>query len=168
MSVESKTCGGVNLFTPLSNFARNEAQVFKPAFSILLPLYYCFGDSIQDKAETKNRVKTGFVVAAGVYAVFSAGTCALAWPLIKAMGQDPDLYLDTVDYVRLELAGVVFGSLSKFLLLVFVMHRWNAYLYLSLAAQMVASSGFDYAMASQGASLMSMNNEHISQSTFYS
>ena len=124
-------------------------------FSLLLPLYYCFGGSIGDVKETKNRVKTGFVVAAGVYSVFSAGTCALAWPLIRAMGvhsscKHPELYqAETVDYIRLELAGIVFGSLSKFLLLVFVMHRWNGSLYLSLAVQMVASSGFDYGMASQ-------------------
>ena len=93
-------------------------------FSLLLPLYYCFGGSIGDVKETKNRVKTGFVVAAGVYSVFSAGTCALAWPLIRAMGvhsscKHPELYqAETVDYIRLELAGIVFGSLSKFLLLV--------------------------------------------------
>ena len=112
-------------------------------------MYYCFGDSIQDRRETKNRIKTGFAVALAVYSVFSAGACALAWPLIRAMGQDPDLYEETVNYVRLELAGVVFGSLSKLLLLVFVMHQWSGALYLSLAVQMVASSGFDYGMASQ-------------------
>ena len=97
---------------------------------------------------TKNKVKTGFAIATVVYAVFSVGTSSLAWPLIEAMGQNETLYEDTVDYIRIELAGVVFGSLSKFLLLVFVMHKWNAMLYLSLIAQMLTSSAFDYGLAS--------------------
>ena len=58
------------------------------------------------------------------------------------------LYAETVVYNRVELIGVVFGSLSKFLLLVIVMHKWNAMLYLSLFAQMLSSAGFDYGLAS--------------------
>ena len=118
-------------------------------FSILLPLYHCFGDSIADKFETKNKVKTGFAVAALVYLLFSATTAGLAWPLVRVMGQNETLYEETVDYIRIELVGVVFGSLSKFLLLVIVMHRWNAALYLSLVAHTLTSAGFDYGLASQ-------------------
>ena len=81
----------------------------------------------------------------------------LTWPLIQAMGQNETLYEETVDYVRVELFGIIFGSLSKFLLLVFVMHQWNGMLYLILIVQMVASSGFDYGLASKnGADLGAM------------
>ena len=117
-------------------------------FSILLPLYFCFGDSILDTFVTKNKVKTGFIVASVVYSLFSAITSASAWPLIQVMGQNETLYAETVVYIRVELIGVVFGSLSKFLLLVIVMHKWNAMLYLSLFAQMLSSAGFDYGLAS--------------------
>ena len=52
--------------------------------SILLPLlYFCFGNSINDKTATKNKIKTGFIVATLVYCAFSATTSGLAWPLIK-------------------------------------------------------------------------------------
>ena len=50
--------------------------------SILLPLYFCFGNSIKDPIETKNKIKTGFIVAIIVYSTFSASTSGLAWPLI--------------------------------------------------------------------------------------
>ena len=93
-------------------------------------------------------MKTGFVVAFFVYCLFSASTSALAWPLIQIMGQNETLYSDTVDYIRIELVGVVFSSSSKFLLLVIVMHKWNAVLYLSLFIQMVSSSALDYGLAS--------------------
>ena len=64
------------------------------------------------------------------------------------MGQNETLYAETVVYIRVELIGVVFGSLSQFLLLVIVMHKWSAMLYLSLFAQMLSSAGFDYGLAS--------------------
>ena len=60
--------------------------------SILLPLYFCFGNSIKDPIETKNKIKTGFIVATIVYSIFSASTSGLAWPLIKVMGQNETLY----------------------------------------------------------------------------
>ena len=51
--------------------------------SILLPLYFCFGNSINDMTATKNKIKTGFIVATSVYCAFSASTSGMDWPLIK-------------------------------------------------------------------------------------
>ena len=51
--------------------------------SILLPLYFCLGNSINDMNATKNKTKTGFVVGTLVYCAFSATTSGLAWPLVK-------------------------------------------------------------------------------------
>ena len=69
--------------------------------SILLPLYFCFGISLENTIATKNKIKTGFVVATIVYLVFSASTSGLAWPLIQVMGQNETLYQETVNYVRI-------------------------------------------------------------------
>ena len=52
--------------------------------SILLPLYFCFGNSINDVAATKNKIKTGFIVTALVYIILITSTSGLAWPLIKS------------------------------------------------------------------------------------
>ena len=103
--------------------------------SILLPLYFCLGNSLNDIKETKNKVKTGILVATLVYFAFSAATSALAWPLIKIMGQNETLHEVTVDYIRIELISIVFGSLSKILMVVFVMLEWNGMLYLILIIQ---------------------------------
>ena len=51
--------------------------------SVLLPLYFCFGNSIDDVTATKNKIKTGFIVTALVYSILSASTSGLAWLLIK-------------------------------------------------------------------------------------
>ena len=53
--------------------------------------------------------------------------------------------------------GIVFGSLAKFLLLVFIMLQWNGTLYITLIVQMLTSAGFDYGFASEnGANLGAM------------
>ena len=103
--------------------------------SILLPLYFCLGKTLQDMKETKNKIKTGILVASLVYITFSATTSAFAKPLVKIMGQNETLHDLTVDYIRIELISNVFGSLSKLLMVVFVMLEWNSMLYLILIIQ---------------------------------
>jgi hypothetical protein len=100
---------------------------------LLQPLYHCLGSTIGDRCATRNKVKTGFAVSTLIYTVFSATTSALAGPLVSLMGQEVSLHDQTVDYIRLELIGIVAGSLGKFLMLVMVMEEWNAMLYLTLA-----------------------------------
>ncbi len=117
--------------------------------SLLQPLYFCFGDSIIDVKKTQNKVKTGLIVSTLVYSAFSATVSGLANPLVDWMGQNSTLHDDTVTYIRIELAGIVLGSLAKFLMLVMVMLEWNTMIYTTLVIQMVASVSFDYGFASQ-------------------
>ena len=56
--------------------------------SILMPLYFCLGDTIQNLTMTKNKVKTGLTVSGIVYAIFCVLIALLAWPLIDLMGQN--------------------------------------------------------------------------------
>ena len=66
----------------------------------------------------------------------------------------------------LELIAIVFGSLAKFLLLVFIMLQWNGTLYITLIVQMLTSAGFDYGFASEnGANLGAMGIAYSSVST---
>jgi hypothetical protein len=124
---------------------------------LLQPLYFCLGDSIRDTKVTKNKVKTGLIVSAVVYVMFSATTSCLALPLVKMMGQNETLQEATVDYIRVELVSIIAGSLAKFLMLVFIMLEWNRMLYLTLTVQMVSSAGLDYGLASgHGANLGAM------------
>ena len=56
------------------------------------------------------------------------------------------LFEETVNYIRIELFAIVFGSLTKFLSLIFIMLQWNGSLYITLIVQMLTSSGFDYGL----------------------
>ena len=56
------------------------------------------------------------------------------------------IFKETVDYIRIELFAIVFGSLTKFLSLIFIMLQWNGSLYITLIVQMLTSSGFDYGL----------------------
>ena len=117
--------------------------------SLLQPLYYCLGDSIRDEKATQNKVKTGLLSCGLVYTAFSAIVSGLASPRVTWMGQNATLHDATIDYIRLEVAGIVFGSLAKFLLLVMVMLELNAMIYMVLAVQMISSIGFDFGFASK-------------------
>ena len=82
------------------------------------------------------------------------------------MGQNETFYEETVEYIRIELIAIVFGSLAKFLFLIFVMLQWNCILYLTLIVQMVTSAGFDYRFASEnGANLGVMGIAYSSVSS---
>ena len=56
------------------------------------------------------------------------------------------IFEETVDYIRIELFAIVFGSLTKFLSLIFIMLQWNGSLYITLIVQMLTSAGFDYGL----------------------
>ena len=116
---------------------------------LLKPLYHCLGLTIGDREETKNKVKTGFMVCAGIYVIFSATISAAASPLVTFMGQNETLHEDTVQYIRLEMAAIFFSSLANFLLIVMVMHDWNGAIYASLGVQMVSSITLDVLLVSQ-------------------
>ncbi len=116
--------------------------------TLLQPLYFCLGDSITDIAKTRNKVKTGIVICAIVYSLFSATLSGLTGHLVDWMGQNSTLHQDTVTYIRIELAGIVFGSLAKFLMLVIVMLEWNSRIYIVLTSQMISMVVFDASLAS--------------------
>ena len=115
--------------------------------AVLSPLYYCLGQTLKNVDQTKGKVKTGLMVSTVVYILFSVIVSSSASPLVKIMGQNETLHKATVEYIRIELVSLICGSLSKILMVVFVMLEWKSMLYLILATQMVTSSGFDYAFA---------------------
>lgn len=116
---------------------------------LLQPLYHCLGQSLTDRDITKNKVKTGFILCSVIYFVFSASVSLLASPLVTWMAQDESLHEETVQYIRLELLGIVASSLGKFLMLVMIMYEMNIMIFLTLVIQMVSSISLDYTLASE-------------------
>ena len=91
--------------------------------AVLSPLYYCLGQTLEDVDQTKGKVKTGLMVSTMVYVLFSVIVSSSASPLVKIMGQNETLHKTTVEYIRIELISIIFGSLLTVLIVVFVMHR---------------------------------------------
>lgn len=96
---------GVNIASQLTwvNLIREVVQE-----SLILPLFYMIGVTLDDGRETRNRVKTGLIFTFLVHAVFSGIIVAAAEPLIKFMAQDEDLIDETVIYIRLEMVSIPF------------------------------------------------------------
>ena len=124
-------------------------EVFEEA--LLQPLYHCFGSEIiiADEVSLKNKVKTGFMVCTVVYIAFSSITAASARVLVQVMGQRKDLECTTVDYIRLQLCGIVAAGLGKYFMLLLVVMEENKHLLVALTIQMLFSVLFDIILVSQ-------------------
>lgn len=107
--------------------------------ALILPLFFLLGKSLDDKEEFANKVRTGLAVTGGIYLVVSVILIACARPLIVFMQQDADLVDKTVTYVRLETVAALFSTLWRFMSLVLVTLKKDAYMYIVLGIQMALS-----------------------------
>lgn len=107
--------------------------------ALILPLFFLLGKSLDDKKEFANKVRTGLAVTGGIYLVVSVILIACARPLIVFMQQDADLVDKTVTHVRLETVAALFSTLWRFMSLVLVTLKKDAYMYIVLGIQMALS-----------------------------
>ncbi|XP_071826229.1 uncharacterized protein [Apostichopus japonicus] len=107
--------------------------------SLILPLYYMIGVTIDDENETRNRVKTGILFTVVVHIVFSAIIVAAAFPLVRFMAQDVKLLHKTVTYIRFEMAAVPCNSVVQFVTVVFTLYKWQFHIYSILAMRLILS-----------------------------
>lgn len=111
--------------------------------ALIKPLYFCIGLTIGNARETQNKVKSGLLVTFLVYLVCASSIAAAASPLTDWLAQDKKLISKTVDYVRLELIGLVVSNLVKFFMVVFVLLNSQRHIYAILAIQMSLSIVLD-------------------------
>ncbi|XP_028401150.1 uncharacterized protein LOC114524212 isoform X1 [Dendronephthya gigantea] len=111
--------------------------------ALIKPLYFCIGLTIGNARETENKVKGGLLVTFLVYLVCASSIAAAASPLADWLAQDEKLISKTVDYVRLELIGLVMSNLVKFFMVVFVLLDAQRHIYAVLAIQMSLSIVLD-------------------------
>ncbi len=128
--------GGINIASQLSwvNLFYEVVQE-----TLILPLFFLLGKSLADKTEFANKVRTGLVVTAGIYLIVSIIIIACAKPLVILMAQDESLIQVTIDYVRLETIAALFSTLWRFMILVLVTLKKDAYMYIVLSVQMILS-----------------------------
>jgi len=84
---------------------------------LILPLYYTFGQTIENIEITVNKLKTGFLVISIVF-VISCGILYIIIPsLVQLMAQNQDLATETTEYVRIEIFSFFFTSVNGFLMI---------------------------------------------------
>ena len=127
---------GINIASQLS-WVNLFYEVVQEA--LILPLFFLLGKSFSDKAEFANKVRTGLAVTAGIYLVVSILLIACAEPLVVLMAQDESLIRETIHYVRLETIAALFSTLWRFMSLVLVTLKKDAYMYIILGVQMSLS-----------------------------
>ncbi len=78
------------------------------------------GQVINDKMQFVNRVKTGLIIATGVYSVCSVCTIVAINPLLKFMSVSTDILAESASYIRLECIANIFGIMYAFIGVVLV------------------------------------------------
>lgn len=107
--------------------------------ALILPLFFLLGQSLNDRKEFANRVRTGLAVTAVIYSIVSVVIIASARPLVVIMAQNEELIDATVSYVRLETVAALFSTLWRFMMTVLVTLKKDKYLYAVLAVQTLLS-----------------------------
>ena len=105
--------------------------------AIILPLFYFMGKVREDRAEFSNRVRTGMLMALGLYGILAALVTAFAEPMLALMAADDSILEASAAYIRIESVANVFGILTQFALVALVTVDKSRYLYALTAARLV-------------------------------
>ena len=114
----------------------------------IMPLYFILGGTINDHIETRNKVKTGFVLLGGLFVLSSGALFAAAPALVKAMAQSPDLIEVTTDYIRIEIFGFFVESINGFLIIPVKLMKLNKVLLISLLLRLILTISLDILLLS--------------------
>ena len=76
--------------------------------SIILPLFYFIGKVTNDKKEFTNRVKTGMLMALGIYLILSFYIIYFTKPLLSLMATDSSIIDASAAYIRIESVANIF------------------------------------------------------------
>ena len=88
--------------------------------AIILPLFYFVGKVVTDKKEFTNRVKTGMLVAFGIYLVLSVVILCFTKPLLSLMAKDARIIDSSAIYIRIESVANIFLILTQFTLIALI------------------------------------------------
>ena len=105
--------------------------------AIILPLFYFISTVATDKKEFTNRVKTGLLMALGIYLALSAVIIYFAKPLLSLMATDAIIVDASATYIRIESVANIFLILTQFTLVALVTINKSKYLYILTFARLV-------------------------------
>lgn len=116
--------------------------------AIILPLFYFMGKVREDRAEFSNRVRTGMLIALGLYGILAALVTAFAEPMLALMAADDSILEASAAYIRIESVANIFGILTQFALVALVTVDKSRYLYALTAARLVLCLAADICLVS--------------------
>ena len=111
--------------------------------ALILPLFFLIGKTILDDEKTKNKVKTGIITTFVIIFIFCLIIFIFAEPIVIGMAQDSSLVTETVSYIRLELIGILFSNVVKFLMVLFILKEFKKDIYIVLIMQMILTITLD-------------------------
>lgn len=111
--------------------------------ALLLPIFHILGKKLSDEKEFQNRVRTGLILFAAVYAVLSTLISIFAYPLVSGMAQQQEILHATVDYIRMETVAIMLSSIYRFAIIVFIVLQRDKLIYVLLTFQMLLTVLFD-------------------------
>ena len=107
--------------------------------AIILPLFYFIGKVVTDKNEFTNRVKTGMLMALGIYLLLSIVIICFAKPFLSLMATDSSIIDASATYIRIESVANIFLILTQFTLVALVIINKSKYLYALTFARLILS-----------------------------
>lgn len=116
--------------------------------AIILPLFYFIGKVISDKKELVNRVKTGLIITLGLYLLISGCVILFAEPLLNVMAISPNIFYQSIEYIRLEAIANIFTVLANFVLIVLITCNKDKYVYLITGLKLILSIVLDILLIS--------------------
>ena len=116
--------------------------------AIILPLFYFMGKVREDRGEFSDRVRTGMLIALGLYGILAALVTAFAEPMLELMAADDSILAASAAYIRIESVANIFGILTQFALVALVTVDKSRYLYALTAARLVLCLAADTCLVS--------------------
>lgn len=88
--------------------------------AIILPLFHFIGQVRRDRAAFTNRVRTGMLIAIGVYSLLGGVILVFAEPLLELMAADGSILAASATYIRIESVANIFAIGTQFALVALV------------------------------------------------
>lgn len=103
--------------------------------ALLLPLAFILGQVIQDKVVWQQRIATTLSLFFIIYLAVTLLFFTYVPDAVSFMQQSPQLYVQTVQYIRLEAVAILFSSLFSYFQLILILKNHRKFLYLLLILQ---------------------------------
>lgn len=111
--------------------------------AIILPLFFFMGDSVNNRKEFTNRIKTGILFSLVIYFVLSALIFLFAEPMLNYMAASSDILAESVIYIRIETVANIFGIVYSFICVALITIGVEKYVYILTVCKLLLSVFFD-------------------------